>query len=160
MTRIFIEDCGVTEGGILSFTPHRAEPTWNISYLVGAFGQFVTGIPTGQASTLHVVGLPHFLASWDFFFSVSPLQAYSQGSQLLLSLIQKTLFVLLASHPPTFTLTASTKVLDSTNGPSRFFFNRICHLWNTILALKSVILRFIVYFFHGEINSTQAFLEA
>lgn len=100
---------------------------------------------------------PGFLG---LLFSVSPLQAYSQGSQLLLTLIQKTLFVLLASHPPTFTLTASTKVLDSTNSPSRFFFNRICHLWNTILALNSVILRFIVYFFHGEINSTQAFLEA
>jgi hypothetical protein len=80
------------------------------------------------------------------------IQAQSQESQLLLTLTQKmsTLGRTPASHPPTFTSSTLTKVLDPTKSPSGFFYNIIISLGIQFLKLKSTFLRFIVYFFHGK----------
>lgn len=71
-------------------TTQRAQLShlWNISSLVAAFGQPVIGIPTGQANTLHLVGLPHLLASWASF------------SHPLSGLLDAGFFLLLFRKPP------------------------------------------------------------
>lgn len=45
---------------------------WNISCLVGTFGQPHTVIPTGQANVPRLGGASHFLASWTVFLVPYP----------------------------------------------------------------------------------------